>query len=103
MNARQEAIQRLLSDAPVATQQELRQKLAVEGSVVTQTTLSRDLARRGAGRVSRPGGRSRYAFDGLRALGATAVELGDLVLGVRHNRDLVVVHTRPGAASAIAR
>jgi transcriptional regulator of arginine metabolism len=101
--ARRQAIQRLLTGTAVATQDELRRRLAKQGFVTTQTTLSRDLARLGARRVSRPGGGTAYSLDGLPGHLHPARELRELILQVDHNRGLVVVLTRPGAASAIAR
>lgn len=100
---RRKLIQRLLSEEPVATQEELRQRLAKEGVVATQTTLSRDLARLGARRTARPGGGTLYALDGLPASQQATLDLRELILGTVHNESLVVVRTRPGAASAIAR
>jgi transcriptional regulator of arginine metabolism len=101
--ARRQAIVRLLRGSTVSTQEELRQKLAKEGFVATQTTLSRDLAQLGARRVLRPSGGTVYALDGLPAPEHVNWELSQLVLDVGHNDSLVVVMTRPGAASAIAR
>jgi transcriptional regulator of arginine metabolism len=102
--ARRQAIQRLLTLTPVATQEELRRRLAKEGFVATQTTLSRDLARLGAHRISRPGGGTAYKLEGLPGHSQqTAPELRELILNVTYNDALVVVLTRPGAASAIAR
>lgn len=101
MKSRRDAIQRLLTANTVATQEELRRRLAKEGFVATQTTLSRDLAWLGARRVSRAGGGTTYALDGLPA--HPVRELRELIVDVSYNQALVVVLTRPGAASAIAR
>ena len=101
--ARRQAIQRMLSGSAVATQEELRRRLAKEGFVASQGTLSRDLARLGARRLARPSGGSQYALEGLLSTARPALELRELITDVCHNGVLVVVHTRPGGASAIAR
>jgi transcriptional regulator of arginine metabolism len=102
-DARRRAIARLLRGSPVSTQEELRQRLAKQGFEATQATLSRDLAQLGARRVLRPSGGTVYALDGLPAPEQVTPELTQLVLDVNCNDSLVVVLTRPGAASAIAR
>jgi len=102
--ARRAAIERLLRGRRVATQEDLRELLAAQGFEVTQGTLSRDLARLGARRAPGVEGGTVYELPtegpstGPRALEA----LSPLVLRIRDNGSLVVVHTTPGAASAVA-
>jgi transcriptional regulator of arginine metabolism len=103
-SSRWEAIRRLISRQQVGTQEELRQLLAREGFEVTQATLSRDLARLGVRRVALPSGGTTYE------LGTSPAEPPDLLRNVRalivdvqDNGTLVVLHTQPGAASAVAR
>jgi transcriptional regulator of arginine metabolism len=82
--ARREAIRNLLRSTTVATQEQLRQQLEELGFQATQATLSRDLARLGA-------------------YHAPLAEIRDMVLAIEENGSLVVLHTRPGGASAVAR
>ncbi len=103
--ARREAIRRLIRGGKVATQEDLRALLADQGFEVTQGTLSRDLARLGARRAP---GLERGTVYELPPDGSTAPAPGllealdPLVRGVRDNGALVVVHTTPGAAPAVA-
>lgn len=102
--ARREAIRRLIRGRTVATQEDLRGMLAAQGFEVTQGTLSRDLARLGARRAPGAGGGTVYELpsEGGAAPGGRLEALDPLVRGVRDNGALVVVHTTPGAASAVA-
>jgi transcriptional regulator of arginine metabolism len=103
--ARREAIRRLIHGRRVSTQEDLRALLADRGFEVTQGTLSRDLARLGARRAPGPEGGTVYELpeDAPTAPSGPLLEaLQRLVLQVRDNGALVVVHTTPGAASAVA-
>jgi transcriptional regulator of arginine metabolism len=103
---RRDLIRQLLRTERVGTQEELAALLARKGVLVTQATLSRDLARLRARRVTLPEGGSVYELEDRPAPAAHATdalgELRTLVSGVEHNGSLVVVFTRPGAASAVA-
>jgi len=101
--ARREAIRRLIRGRRVATQEDLRTLLADQGFDVTQGTLSRDLARLGARRAPGIEGGTVYELpDGSAALPGVIEALNPLVRGIRDNGALVVVHTTPGAAQAVA-
>ena len=79
--------------------------LADQGFEVTQGTLSRDLARLGARRTSGSEGGTVYELplEGTVSVSPGLLEaLDPLVRGVRDNGALVVVHTTPGAAPAVA-
>jgi transcriptional regulator of arginine metabolism len=91
----------LVRSRAISTQEELAVLLCASEFSVTQATLSRDLARLGAVRAPRLEGGPVYeleedAFDRMS-------ELGPLVLSMTSNGHLVVIRTRPGAASAAAR
>ncbi|MBS2023202.1 MAG: arginine repressor [Deltaproteobacteria bacterium] len=103
--ARQEAIQKLIREEAVGTQEELGRLLAERGFHVTQGTLSRDLNQLGALRVARPGGGTIYGLetDEVPHAGQRLHDVGQLVLTLVDNDTLCVVRTQPGAASAIAR
>ena len=102
--ARREAIRRLIRGRRVATQEDLRTLLAGQGFDVTQGTLSRDLARLGARRASGPEGGTVYELpsESVPTAPRALAALNPLVLRIRDNGALVVVHTTPGAASAVA-
>jgi len=104
--ARRAAIVDLIRTRHVATQAELRELLLARGFDVTQATLSRDLAKLHARRASLPDGGTAYELEGFAARsGAEPAQLAamaDLVIGVRDGAAMVVVHTRPGVAAAIA-
>ncbi|HET9622215.1 MAG TPA: hypothetical protein VFP84_12670 [Kofleriaceae bacterium] len=104
--ARRALIAELIRTRHVATQGELRDLLRAKGHAVTQATLSRDLAKLQARRVSLPGGGTAYEIEGFTARTAPPpsqlATVASLVRGLREGAALVVVHTRPGAAPAIA-
>jgi transcriptional regulator of arginine metabolism len=105
-DVRRSAIQQLLRTGEIATQEDLRELLRRKGFEVTQATLSRDLARLGARRVSLPGGGTIYELGEAPAPAAQGTEslqrLRGMVDSVVGTDALVVVHTPPGAASAVA-
>ena len=102
--ARRELIRKLLRTHLVSTQEELGKLLEREGIDVTQATLSRDLARLMARRVTLPDGGTVYE------LAESPVSRGDeplrhvhhLVTTVDDGDAMVVVHTVPGGAPAVA-
>ena len=104
--ARRAAIVELIRTRHVATQAELRELLSARGFDVTQATLSRDLAKLHARRASLPDGGTAYELEGFSARsGAESAQLAamaDLVVGVKDGAAMVVVHTKPGVAAAIA-
>jgi transcriptional regulator of arginine metabolism len=103
--ARRETIRRLIATRRIATQEELRTLLAKDGYRCTQATLSRDLARLGARHVSRPDGGSLYELEELRAPPPDDPMIGlpGVIRQMSENGALVVIHTQPGTAPAIAR
>jgi transcriptional regulator of arginine metabolism len=103
--ARRENIRQLIATQLIATQEELRSLLAKEGFRCTQATLSRDLARLGARHVSRPDGGGLYELEELRAppVADPMIGLPGVIRQIAENGALVVIHTQPGTAPAIAR
>lgn len=102
--ARRAAIVQIVRTNRVGTQEDLRQLLAESGFEVTQATLSRDLSRLKARRVSLPEGGTIYELGEFPAPDDPdeLAQAGDFVTGMDSNEVLVVVHTRPGAAPAVA-
>lgn len=103
-DARRATIRRIISSERIATQEALRGRVSDEGFDVTQATLSRDLAHIGARRVSLPEGGTVYELDEARIPQGfdSLAALRGMVTSVVATDALVVVHTLPGAASAIA-
>jgi transcriptional regulator of arginine metabolism len=103
--ARRQAIRELVRTTAISTQEQLRGLLADRGFDVTQATLSRDLARLGARHVTRPDGGAVYELEESRVPSPAdpVVALASIVRTVADNGSLVVVHTQPGAAQAVAR
>jgi transcriptional regulator of arginine metabolism len=103
-DTRRAAIRELIRSRLVGTQEELRQLLASRGYEVTQATLSRDLARLGARRVSLREGGTAYEVEEVRVPGGSELLVGyrELVISVAETDAMVIVHTLPGAASAVA-
>ncbi len=95
---RRAQIRELIAARPIATQGELRAQLARRGYVVTQATLSRDLAQLGARRSAQPDGGTAYELPDAPA----RLRLPDLVQSIDDNGTVVVIHTAPGAAQAVA-
>lgn len=102
--ARRALIVELIRTRHIATQADLRDLLHARGHDVTQATLSRDLAKLGARRVAMPGGGTAYEVEGFAARGGESqfAAMSALVLGIREGAAIVVIHTRPGAAQAVA-
>ena len=103
---RRALIVELVRTRHIATQSDLRDLLRARGHDVTQATLSRDLAKLQARRVSLPSGGTAYEIEGFAArTGGERSQLAAmsaLVLGIREGAAIVVIHTRPGAAQAVA-
>ena len=101
---RRALIVELVRTRHIATQSDLRDLLRARGHDVTQATLSRDLAKLGARRVALPGGGTAYEVDGFTARTGEPqlAAMAQLVLGIREGAAIVVIHTRPGAAQAVA-
>jgi len=102
--ARRALIVELVRTRHIATQADLRDLLRSRGHDVTQATLSRDLAKLGARRVALPGGGTAYEVEGFTARTGEPqlAAMAQPVLGIREGAAIVVIHTRPGAAQAVA-
>ena len=108
--ARHQAIVEFINRRVVRTQDELRGLLAEQGFAVTQATLSRDLDELGAIKVHVGGGtayalRDGYQVEPLADADSTARlarVCSETVTGVSAAQNLVVAHTRPGAAHYLA-
>jgi transcriptional regulator of arginine metabolism len=99
--ARRAVIREILARKTVSTQDALRRQLAARGIRAAQATLSRDMVALGVRRANGSAGR-RYVVDG--DAGALPIEpVQRLVETIETNGALVVVRTKGGAASPVAR
>lgn len=98
VSARRKQIRDLIASRAISTQAELQALLAGRGIEATQATLSRDLAQLGARRAAQPGGGTAYELPEV----TPTLRLPDLVQSIDDNGTIVVIHTAPGAAQAVA-
>ncbi len=89
----------LVARYEVASQSELVALLAEAGVEATQATVSRDLDDLGIRKLRGADGRSAYA---LGEQGGLEQVLRQFVIRISSSGNLAVVHTPPGAASAVA-
>jgi transcriptional regulator of arginine metabolism len=100
-DSRRDAIREILSRQVVGTQKTQRRHLAARGIRAAQATLSRDMALLGVRRIAGAGG-PRYRIDGDDG-GLPMEPVRRMVDTVESNAVMVVVRTKAGAASAVAR
>jgi transcriptional regulator of arginine metabolism len=102
---RQGAILRLVQDHKLSTQTELAEALRAEGYDAVQTTVSRDIAQLGLVKVRDENGRLVYALPGaadLDRLDELTTALRRFALSLTPTGNLLVIHTPPGHAHALA-
>ena len=102
---RQGAILRLVQEHPVSTQEELAEALRRQGLEAVQATISRDIAQLGLVKVRDQAGRLVYALPGasdLDRLSELTSALRRWALSLDASGNLLVVHTPPGHANALA-
>jgi transcriptional regulator of arginine metabolism len=100
---RQGQILKLLTDQPVASQDELRRQLGHLGVRVTQATLSRDLRELRLVKTSagyRP--LASAAADEAPPLAPLSRALKDFLLDIRPAQNMLVLKTPPGGAQPLA-
>jgi transcriptional regulator of arginine metabolism len=100
---RLEALRKLLSQGTLSTQDDLREKLEKLGHRVTQSTISRDLRKLGTVKVIDLTGQTSYRLSEEGPTTNKTTALFDLIINIKTNGVLVVIHTTPGSASMIAR
>ncbi|ALA24047.1 arginine repressor [Piscirickettsia salmonis] len=97
-----EAVQQLLSDESMSSQEEICRSLAAQNFTVSQSKVSRLLRQCGAVKVQKDG-RLVYGLSKELSPPASDSALAHLVLSIEHNEVMVVLHTSPGAAQLVAR
>jgi len=100
---RLDLLRRLLSQKSLSTQENLRDKLSEQGHPVTQSTISRDLRKLGTIKVIDASGQTGYRLSDDGPPLAKTSSLADLVIDIKTNGTMIVLHTTPGSASLIAR
>ncbi len=102
---RLEKIIEIVTENEVETQDELITHLREAGFEVTQATVSRDIRELNLTKITRGQGKYRYVLprheDGIRTLHINHA-LADAIVRAEYAQNLVVVHTYPGMAQAIA-
>jgi len=104
---RQRAIQDLVEQRPIRTQQELAAALRARGFRATQATISRDVAELGLGKGSRDGRAAYILPPRLRDTDSSGEDrlrrlLSDVPVEFRVANLLLVIKTLPGSAHAVA-
>jgi transcriptional regulator of arginine metabolism len=103
--ARIMVLRQLLREGSASTQEELGKALKQKKFHVTQSTISRDLRRIGAIKTTNAEGEIVYKLSEETFLMPTAMSdsLGQMLLDITSNENMIVLHTSPGSASLVAR
>lgn len=99
------AIERIIRNEKVSSQEALGKRLKREGLACTQATLSRNLRQLGVLRIPDGKGRYRYSMQVAEAPGRETGQPYDLVsavTGIIDANSMVLIKTRPGYASSVA-
>ncbi|MDP9295881.1 MAG: arginine repressor [Actinomycetota bacterium] len=100
---RQQAVLSLVSRERLSSQQEIRARLKERGLEATQSTISRDIEELGLARVHDSEG-LRYVVPGEETNGGVVQLrrlLDEFALSFAPSGNLLLIHTPPGAASAL--
>ncbi len=99
-------IKEIIQNQVIETQEELAQALAREGIVVTQATVSRDIKDLMLLKIPYKDGHYRYALSNekpaMLSKNHTAMLFQQSVIKIDSAMNMVVLHTLPGSASAVA-
>jgi transcriptional regulator of arginine metabolism len=103
---RRDIIRELIESDPPANQKELVERLTARGIEADQSTVSRDLREMGAARLPGRDGVLVYGFPGERRgpFGEAELRRGmkDYITGMEASGNMVILHTGPGNAQAMA-
>lgn len=97
-------LRQLIREGEASTQEELCSALKRKKYDVTQSTVSRDLRRINAVKATNTDGEIIYLLpeQQLARLPRTNHDVSQLVVEIRSNESMIVLHTTPGSASLIA-
>jgi transcriptional regulator of arginine metabolism len=99
------AIERIIAEENISTQEELLRKLKGNGISCTQATLSRNLRQLGVGRVSDGSGGYRYSLAEVTRSAESApfkLNIVPVIKDIVDAKGLMVIKTLPGNASNTA-
>ncbi len=101
------AIQEIISNSVVGSQEELLRLLAERDFVLTQATLSRDLKQMKVLKTINSYGEYVYQMPSMAGINEERVSVGRFLSGnactsVDFSANIVVIHTKPGYASSLA-
>jgi transcriptional regulator of arginine metabolism len=99
------AIENIITEINISTQEELLKRLKVKGMICTQATLSRNLRQLGVSRIPDGAGNYKYALsENVRNSAASAVKLNivPVIQDIVEAKGLMVIRTIPGNASNTA-
>ncbi len=99
------AIERIIAEDNISTQDELLRKLKGRGISCTQATLSRNLRQLGVGRIPDRAGRYKYTLsDNIRSSANSKLKLNivPVIQEIVEAKGLMVIKTIPGNASNTA-
>ena len=102
---RQKKILEIISRYHIETQDDLIERLLMEGVSVTQATVSRDIRELQLNKVMTSKGNYRYVAPKKEEMVAGMkinAALVDSIISVDYAQNIVVVHTLPGLAQAVA-
>lgn len=104
--SRQEAIKEIIKKQQIETQSDLAEALEKEGFKVTQATVSRDIKDMMLIKIPGENGRYKYSFptENTKILTVERLEntLRGYTLTISSAENLIVLHTLPGTAQAVA-
>ena len=98
-----DVIKVILQESSVGGQEELRGELATRGYDVTQSTISRALKKLGAVRTYNENQEPSYVLPDMDLPPPVSSMIADLVQNIDSNENLIVISTKPGSASLLAR
>ena len=99
--ARHYAIREIITSHPIGNQDDLRLELKRRKCLVTQATLSRDLSELGVSRSLSADG-PRYVLQSANSeVQALKPVVGQQVVSIQANENLIVVQTLPGCANIV--
>lgn len=105
-SARHEKIVELIQKYDIDTQEELAARLLAAGFKVTQATVSRDIRALNMTKIAGRNGKMRYTIlegkGGADSGNKYSRVLNEAVLSAEAAQNLVVIHTAPGMAMAVA-
>lgn len=101
---RTQVLRELLLSEKISTQEELVEELESQGFTATQSTVSRELRRLGALKGTDASGRTVYRLGEAPVVVPAIASQGyaGILLDIRHNGSMIVLHTTPGSASLVA-